>query len=52
MKNFTEKQIEYIVNSYKNGVSKNKLRLEFNKARQSEITQEITEVLNGSNAVR
>lgn len=29
-----------------------KLRLEFNKARQSEITQEITEVLNGSNAVR
>ena len=29
MKNFTEKEIEYIINSYKNGVSKNKLRLEF-----------------------
>ena len=29
MKNFTEKEIEYIIDSYKNGVSKNKLRLEF-----------------------
>ena len=29
MKNFTEKEIEYIINSYKNGISKNKLRLEF-----------------------
>jgi F-type H+-transporting ATPase subunit gamma len=29
-----------------------KLRLEYNKARQSEITQEITEVINGSNAVK
>jgi len=29
-----------------------KLRLEYNKARQSEITQEITEVINGSSAVK
>jgi len=29
-----------------------KLKLEYNKARQSAITQEITEVVNGSNAVK
>jgi F-type H+-transporting ATPase subunit gamma len=29
-----------------------KLKLDYNKARQSEITQEITEVINGSNAVK
>lgn len=30
MKNFTQKEIEYIINAYQNGISKNKLRLEFN----------------------
>lgn len=30
MKNFTKEEEEYIVSSYKNGVSKNKLRLQFN----------------------
>lgn len=29
MKNFNEKEIEYIISSYQNGTSKNKLRLEF-----------------------
>ena len=29
MKNFTQKEIEYIINAYENGISKNKLRLEF-----------------------